>query len=170
MALSSAFTARVLANYTQSLDLATGTIPLDLVKTITLATGTAAGQADQVFMDTRTLAPSANEDLDLNGSTLRDGFGNNLAFLRVKGIYISAAAANVNNVVVGAAAATQWATLLNTTGTVTLRPGASFLAFAGAADATAYAVVGGASDFLRITNSAAGTSVNYDIVIVGATA
>lgn len=169
MSLTSAFTQRVLANYQQSVDLATGTIPLDLTRTVTLASGTAAGQADQVFIDTRSIAPSANEDLDLNGSTLRDGFGNTLAFLRVKALYIAASAANANNVIVGAAAATQWATLLNATGTITLRPGASFMAVAGAADAITYAVVAGASDFLRVANSGAGTPVTYDIVIVGAT-
>lgn len=170
MSLTSAFTFRLLADYQQSVDLAIGRIPLDLTRTVTLGTGTAAGQADQVFIDTRTIAPSANEDLDLNGASFRDGFGNSLAFLRVKALFIAASAANVNNVIVGAAAATQWATLLNTTGTVTLRPGASFMAVAGAADATAYAVVGGASDFLRVANSGAGTNVTYDIVIVGATA
>lgn len=170
MPLSSSYTMQVVADLTKVLDLSTGRVPLSKVYSSVMASGTAAGQADIVFQDTRTLAPSANEDLDLNGTTLQDPFGVNLALLRVKGILISAAAANVNNVIVGAAAATQWATLLNATGTVTLRPGATFAAWAGVADGTGYAVVAGASDFLRVANSGAGTSVNYDIIIVGCSA
>jgi len=170
MPLSSSFTLQVVADLTKQFDLSLGRVPLSKVYSSVMVSGTAAGQADIVFQDTRTLAPSATEDLDLNGTTLQDPFGTNLALLRVKGIFVSAAVANVNNVVVGAAAATQWATLLNATGTVTLRPGASFSAWAGVADATGYAVVGGASDFLRVANSAAGTSVTYDIIIVGCSA
>ncbi len=124
---------------------------------VALATGTAAGQADRMYAATRTITASSNEDLDLAG-VLLDEFGVAITLLRVKALYVAAAAANANNVVVGAAAATQWATLLNTTGTITLRPG------------TGYAVVGGASDFLRVANSGAGTSVTYDIVVIGASA
>lgn len=136
---------------------------------IALSTGTLAGQADRMYAAARTIGPSLNEDLDLAG-VLLDEFGAVVSLLRVKALYVQAAAGNANNVIVGAAAATQWATLLNATGTVTLRPGAGFLAYAGAADATGYAVVGGASDFLRVANSGAGTSVTYDIVIIGASA
>jgi hypothetical protein len=136
---------------------------------VALTTGTGAGQADRLYAATRTIGASSNEDLDLAG-VLLDEFGAAITFARVKTLFVQAAAANVNNVVVGAAAATQWATLLNTTGTVTLRPGAGFLAYAGTADATAYVVGAGASDFLRVANSGAGTSVTYDIVIIGASA
>jgi len=136
---------------------------------VALTTGTAAGQADRLYAATRTIAPSTNEDLDLAG-VLLDEFGVAISLLRVKALFVQAALANTNNVVVGAAAATQWATLLNATGTVTLRPDAGFIAWAGVADATGYAVVGGASDFLRVANSGAGTSVTYDIVIIGASA
>lgn len=170
MPLSSSFTLQVVADLTANLDLATGRVPLSLVQQVALSTGTGAGQADVLFEDTRTLAPSATEDIDLNGTTYRDPFGNNLALLRVKSIFVRAAAANTNNVVVGAAAATQWAALLGATGTVTLRPGATFAAWAGVADAVGYVVAAGSTDLLRIANSAAGTAVTYDIVIVGASA
>jgi len=73
-------------------------------------------------------------------------------------------------VIVGAAAGTQWAALLGTTGTVTLRPGAFFCMAAGAADATGYVCAAGATDLLKIANSGAGTAVVYDIVIIGASA
>lgn len=147
----------------------TDTAQFSQAQRVALATGTAAGQADRLYAATRTINASSNEDLDLAG-VLLDEFGAAITFARVKALFVQAAAANANNVVVGAAAATQWATLLNSTGTVTLRPGALFVAAAGAADATGYAVGAGASDFLRVANGGAGTSVTYDIVIIGASA
>ena len=139
------------------------------LRDVSLANGTAAGQADRLWSDTRTLAASANEDLDLAGA-LADAFGAAAVFVKVKGIYVAAASGNTNNVVVGAAASNAWATLLNATGTVTLRPGAGFMAVAGSADATAWGVTAGTGDLLRIANSGAGTSVTYDIVVIGTSA
>ncbi|MFF7452102.1 MULTISPECIES: hypothetical protein [unclassified Streptomyces] len=153
----------------RALDLTTTSDPLAVRKAVSLTDGTAAGQANKVFHDRRTLAASATEDLDLAG-VLLDAFGAAITFARVKGLYISADAANVNNVVVGAAASNTWATLLNATGTLTLRPGAGFMAMAGGLDATAYAVTAGTGDLLKVANSGAGTPVTYDIVIVGASA
>ncbi len=170
MPLTSAFALQVQADYTKAVGaLATDRMPLSDLFSVALASGTSAGQADMVFADTRVLAPSSNEDIDLNGTTFKTPFGDSLALLRVKGIVVRANAANSNNVVVGAAAATPWTGLLTATGTVTLRPGAVFSAFAGVADAVTYAVGAGATDLLRVANSGAGTSVTYDIVIVGAT-
>lgn len=166
MALTTDLSLRLLATLTNPIDLVTGSAPLDYQQRIQLSSGTGAGNADVAFSDTRTIAPSSNDDVDLVGS-LTNVYGATFSPARIKMILVVAAAANANNVVVGAAAATQWAALLGTTGTVTLRPGAFFMAVAGAADATAYVCAGGATDVLRIANSGAGTSVNYDIVLVG---
>jgi hypothetical protein len=169
MALTSSLSIAANASLSTALDLATATVPLQVRKAVSLASGTTAGKADKVFSDRRTLAASGTEDLDLAG-VLLDAFGAAITFARIKGLVISAAAANTNNVVVGAASATQWATLLNTTGTITLRPGASFCAIAGVADATGWAVTAGTGDLLKVANSAGSTSVTYDIVIIGASA
>lgn len=115
---------------TKALDLTAAEDSLTFRRAVNLLSGTAAGQADKVFHDRRVLAASGTEDLDLAG-VLSDAFGVAITLARVKGLFISAAAANTNNVVVGAASATQWATLLNAAGTVTLRPGATFAAIAG---------------------------------------
>jgi hypothetical protein len=157
------------AELSTALDLGTGKAPQSLSRQMSLKTGTAAGQADKVFSDRRTLAASATEDLDLAG-VLLDAFGSAITFARIKGLVIAAAAGNANNVVVGAAAATPWATLLSSTGTVTLRPGAFIAVGTGAADATGYAVTAATADLLKIANSGAGTSVTYDIHIIGASA
>ncbi|MFE2019884.1 hypothetical protein ACFW9O_17795 [Streptomyces sp. NPDC059499] len=153
---------------TRTLDLTTSEDRLSFRRGVHLTSGTGAGKADRVFHDQRTLAASATEDLDLAG-VLLDAFGAAATFAKVKGLFISAAATNVNNVVIGAGTA-PWVTLLNSTGTITLRPGASFGAMAGVADATAYAVTATTGDILKVTNSGAGTSVVYDIVIVGTSA
>lgn len=153
---------------TKAQDLTATEDSLAFRRAVNLTSGTAAGQADRVFHDRRTLAASATEDLDLAG-VLLDAFGAAITFVRIKGLFISAAAANSNNVVVGAATSA-WATLLSATGTLTLRPGASIGAMAGPADATAYAVTGGTGDLLKVANSGAGSTVTYDVVIVGASA
>ncbi|MFF3622335.1 hypothetical protein [Streptomyces sp. NPDC002467] len=153
---------------TKANDLTTSSDPLVKKWATHLDSGTAVGQADRAFHDTRTLAASATEDIDLAG-ILVDVFGATQTYVRVKGLFVAAAAANTNNVVIGAGT-NPWATLLNATGTVTLRPGAACGFFAGAADATGYAVTAATGDILKVTNSAGSTSVTYDIVIVGCSA
>lgn len=111
MTLNSKLVLAVLADLTNPLDLAVGTVPLNLTKTVQLASGTGANQADLIFHDTRTLAASNSEDLDLAGG-LVDAFGNTLTFARIKALVFAAAAANTNNVVVGGAGSngfTTWA-------------------------------------------------------------
>jgi hypothetical protein len=169
MPLSSKLVAQVVATHTAQQDLAIGSVPLNKTLSVALSNGTGAGNADRIFHDQRTLAASANEDLDLAG-VLLDSFGAAITFARIKGLYIAAAAANVNNVVVGAAASNAWATLLGATHTLTLRPGAGILLAAGQADATGYAVTAGTGDLLRVANSGAGSSVTYDIIVIGASA
>lgn len=169
MPLTSSMGITVDGTYTKVMDLSTAADPLSKRWGASLASGTGAGLADLRFTDTRTLSASATEDLDLAG-VLTDAFGATLTFARVKGLFISAAATNSNNVIVGAASSNAWASLLNATGTITLRPGASLALIAGAADATTYAVTAGTGDLLKVANSAGGSSVSYDIVIIGASA
>ncbi|WP_282698228.1 hypothetical protein [Streptomyces sp. CC208A] len=143
--------------------------PQSLARSMSLADGTGAGKADRVWSDRRTLAASGSEDLDL-ADVLLDAFGGAISFARVKGIVIAAAAGNTNNVVVGNASANAWAPLLGATGTVTLRPGAFLAVGTGAADATGYAVTASTGDLLKIANSGAGSTVTYDIHVIGASA
>lgn len=165
MALDSRLVVSAVSKYTSALDLATGVVPLEFTKSIALASGVGSGQADKIWHDERTIAASGTDDLDLAG-VLADAFGSTLTLARVKGLIVAAAAANVNNVVVGNAASNAWATLLGATHTLQVRPGGLIAAFA--PDATGYAVTGGTGDILRIANGGAGTGVIYDIVIIGA--
>lgn len=136
--------------------------------TLSFSDGSGANQITRIFADTRTLAASANEDLDLAGG-LTDAIGQTITLARVRGLLIRAAAANTNNVIVGGAGSNGFITWVGgATHTVTLRPGGVLML--AAPDATGYAVTAGTGDLLRIANSAGGSAVSYDIVILGATA
>lgn len=169
MALITNLATRLVATLTKTPGLTTPDNPLIIDTLLTLASGIGAGQADRMYTGTRSIPASSNEDLDLAGG-LTDEFGVAITFARVKVIYARASAANANNVVIGAAAANQWVTFLNAAGTATLRPGSAVLATAGKDDATGWAVTAASGDLLRVANGGAGTSVAYDLVIIGASA
>jgi hypothetical protein len=156
---------KLLLNYVASLDLSSPTDLLGYSKRISFAPGTGANQASLLWHDQRTLAASATETLDLSGSLL-DAFGVAVAFTKVRAILVYAAAANTNDVVVGGAAATQWAAPFgDVTDKVNVKPGGLFLLTA--PDANGMAVANGATDSLKIANGSSGTGVTYDILIIG---
>lgn len=170
MPLTSRLSIAASAIQTATLDLGTAQAQLSKAYTVEFANGTTAGQADRVFHDTRTLAASANEDLDLAG-VLTDALGGSLTFARIKGLIVSAAAGNTNNVIVGGAASNQFLSWVGAgTHTITVRPGATFALMAGAADAVGYVVTAATGDLLRIANSSSGSTVTYDIAVIGCSA
>jgi hypothetical protein len=167
MALTTQLTAQVSANLTSALDLVTSAAPLEYRQRLSLATGTGANQADMLWSDTRTLAASATEDLDLAAS-LTGPLGGTLTFARIKAVVVAAASGNTNNVNVTRPAANGVPLFLAAGDGVAVRPGGFF--FWAAPDATAVAVTAGTGDLLTLTNSAGSTSVTYDVVIIGASA
>lgn len=164
-ALTSKITLQIDATLSNLVGLASVSAPISRGLQSVLTPGTGAGQADWCYSETNTLGASATKDYDLAG-TLTDIFGAVITFARVKTIAIFADPLNTNNVVVGAAAATiffgPWGA---NTHTCNVRPGGMFLVHA--PDVTAWPVGAGATDFLRVINGAAGTSVTYDIIILG---
>jgi hypothetical protein len=127
--------------------------------------GAGANQMDAVWSDERTIAASGTDDLDLAGG-LTDAFGAAITFARIKFLYLEADSTNVNNVVLGGAAANAFINwVADATDKVVARPGGAFLLIAN--DATGYAVTAGTGDILRIANSGAGTSVKYRIILGG---
>jgi hypothetical protein len=159
---------RVLADiaYSDNLDLQTQQAPINYNGQMVLGTGSGANQGQLVFSDTRTLAASANEDLDLNGATLVDAFGAALNFTKIRGLIVRADPLNTNNVIVGGAASNGVFTMFGAaTHTVTVRPGGVLALFA--PDNTAYAAVATTADLLRIANGGAGSTVTYDIIVIG---
>lgn len=160
------FNIGVAATGNNQFDLNRATAPLSYAKSFAWSTGAAINQADRAFADTRTIAASGTDDLDLSGTALQDVLGANLALVRVKLIAIYAYAANTNSVVIGNAAATQFVGPFGSaTHTITLPPNGLFMVTA--PTAAGWTVGAGASDLLRVANSGAGTSVTYDVVILG---
>lgn len=151
---------------TTALDLGTEAFPFALTSAISLANGTAAGQADRVFADTRTLAPSATENLDLAG-VLLDAFGAAITFVTVKAVIIKANQANTNNVNVTMPASNGVPLFLAAGDGVGLKPGYAFAVFGSGAGVPVTPATG---DLLTITNSGAGTPVTYDVLIIGTSA
>lgn len=167
MALTSTFDVGIACTQTSPLDLVTPTAGLDLANRIRLLTGTGADQADMLWTDTNTLSASGTTDVDLAGS-LTGAFGNTLTFARIKAIYVSALAANTNNVNVTRPASNGVPLFLAAGDGIPVKPGGAFLWVA--PDATGVAVTAGTGDLLTFTNSAGTTGVTYSVVVVGASA
>lgn len=169
MALSSTIKLAVAASLTSAQDLGTARAPATLAAAVTLATGTGAGQADRLFADTRTLAASGTEDLDLAG-VLVDGLGATITFARIKAVVIRADEDNTNLVQVTRPASNGVPLFMAAGDGIALRPGETFAVFTGLADAIGHVVTAGTGDLLTITNSAGTTGVTYDVVIIGCSA
>lgn len=165
--LSTDFSLRLAPTLTNPLDLST---PIDaLVKTIKFAwtSGVLANQGDRLFHDQRTLGASGTEDLDLAGS-LTGSFGSTLTFARIKLLCVTAAAGNTNNVNLTRPASNGVPLFLAASDGIPIKPGGGFLWWA--PDAAGVAVTGGTGDLLTFTNSAGGTGVTYDVIVIGASA
>jgi len=155
----------VKAKQTGAADLGTPNILVDVAKSMEFTPGTAAvGQANVLFSDTRTLAASASEDLDLAG-VLADALGATIAAAEVVAILIAAASGNTNDVQVTRPAANGVPIFLAAGDGLALGPGDFVLL----TNRKGVAVTAGTGDLVHVANGGAGTSVDYDIVIIGRT-
>ncbi len=167
MALVTDLQVKLSAELTNALDLVTASVPLDLSSRTRLTSGTGLGAADMLWSDTRTLAASATEDLDLAGS-LTGPLGTTLTFARIKLVYVTALAANTNDVQVTRPASNGVPLFLAASDGLLVKPGGTFLWCA--PNAAGIAVTAGTGDLLTFTNGAGSTSVTYSIVVIGASA
>jgi hypothetical protein len=146
-------------------DLGTPQMPFALEERVSFSPGATAGLANIVFSDTRTIAASANDDLDLAG-VLPHPLGGTISFAVIRAIVIRAAAGNINAVVIGGAASNQFVGPFGAAAhTVALRPGEELVVTNRGAG---WSVTAGTGDIFRIANSGAGTPVSYDIILIGA--
>jgi hypothetical protein len=136
--------------------------------TYNVASGTTASSMDKLWTDTRTLAASATEDLDLAGA-LVNKLGDTTVFADVRLICVVASSANTNNVLVGGAASNQFINWVgNVTDIVVVKPGG--ILFLYTPTDPGYAVTAGTGDLLKIANSGGTTGVTYNIYVGGASA
>lgn len=167
MALTTRVTLNFVALLTSALDLTTPQSDINNRTEIELTSGTGLNQADMVWSDRRTVAASATDSLDLAG-VLVGAFGTTLTFARIKAVLVKAASANTNNVVVTRPAANGVPLFSAAGDALPVLPNGVFLWVA--PTAAGIAVTAGTGDLVDIVNSGAGTSVTYDIVIIGASA
>jgi hypothetical protein len=156
----------VSGTYTKDMDLSD---PKDLLsKTYeqAFATGTASECCDLDFHDTRSLANSATEDLDLAGG-LTNAFGVTLTFAKIKAIIIKNNS-STQTLSVGGAAATQFINWVGAANDVINIPPEGF--FCLIAPLAGFAVTAGTGDLLKIANGAAGDVTTYDIILLGTSA
>lgn len=155
----------IAGSFQNDLDLGTDpTYNFKAGRTIELTNGTGASQADMVFADQRTITASSNEDLDVAGGSLTTAFGATFTIAELKALMVCASSSNTNNVVLGGDANS--VPFLSTAATtVSIKPGGCFQLVDPSAGGVA--VTASTGDILQIANSGAGTSVVYDIVIVG---
>lgn len=131
---------------------------------IEFESGTGEYQINKVFADERSLSASGTENIDVAG-VLTDALGNTITMTAVKAVFILADEDNTNDVVVGGDATNTVLGIFSAeAGAINVKPGGVFM---WVAPKTGAAVVAGTGDLLMITNSAAGTSVTYKIVILG---
>lgn len=165
MSLSATLTSRINALQTASADLEVGKAEINNTHTIQYGDGAGANQANVIWSDRRTLAASASESLDLAGSL--SGLLGAAVFARVKYIEIRAAAGNTNSVVVtrpennGVPFVTAEHKIFPD-----IPPGGR--ATWGDPGATGVVVTASSGDLISIANGGSGTSVEYEIIIIGA--
>lgn len=166
MPLTTTVDVNVSAALTAALDLVTASAPLALNTRIPMTTGTATGQADLCWSDTRTVSASSTDALDLAGS-LTGNLGGTLTIVKLKAVIVRAAAGNTNNVRVNRPASNGVPLFLAASDGIDVLPGGIFVWVAPGAGVT---VTAGTGDLINIDNSGAGTSVTYDVVFIGTSA
>lgn len=163
--LSASIAISLAAAYSQTVDVGTVKHDVKFGPNYVFQDGTGANQAKTIFTDTRTLAASASESLDVAG-VLTDAFGNTITFDKIKAVIVTADPANTNNVLFGGAASAQAAPWFGDVSDVlVIRPGGSICLVA--PDATGYDVTATTADIIKVANSGSGTGVNYTIVLIG---
>lgn len=140
----------------------------DISAVINLTNGTAAGQANLLWADERTVSSASNDDLDLNG-VLTSAFGATISAVELVALLVINApktgAANTTNLTIGGATNPVTGFMGGTTPTIgPIRPG-SFV-FLGSSDVAGFgAITASTGDILRIANSS-GAAATYQIAIL----
>lgn len=163
--LTATIKASIVADYSNALDLSTPKDSLSWGYSASLATGTAAGQCDLIWHDSRTLATAA-ESIDLSGA-LSNGLGVTAVFVRVRVIAIENTQVETGRYLLVGGVANGLATWVGDAATDKVRVGASGV-FLLTSPVDGFAVVAGTGDLLRVES--VGGSVTYKIIILGTTA
>lgn len=157
---------QVAAKLIGAADLGNPVAPVALEKVVRIAAGTdAVGKADILWADTRTIAASSTENLDLAG-VLAGLLGGTVTAAEITAIAVVADAGNTNDVVLFGAASNAFnGPLSGTTPKHAVGPDDVYLATC----KKGWAVTAGTGDILLVGNSGSGTAVTYSIILFGRT-
>lgn len=146
------------------LDLGSGNHKVSKIYQNSYTNGTGAGQANNMFADTRTVSSSSTDSLDLYGS-LTNAFGTTLNFANIKAICIKADSGNGSTITLGGNA-NPFALFGTGTDKISL-PAGAMLMIADPTSADGFDVTDSTGDTLDITNDDSSNSATYEITIVG---
>ena len=164
MALDASIKVTLEATLRKALDLGTAQDPLSLVRAVSLASGTGAGQANRSFHDMRTLASGASEELDL--TTLTDAFGDAVVMARLKVLYVRDLSGS-DGLLIGGATAGALGLFADSGDVLKLPPQGILLVTA----PDASGIVVGTSNKLKFQHAGqTGGALQYEIVMLGASA
>jgi hypothetical protein len=136
----------------------------DPFKNLRLTDGFGIGEADRAFSDRRTLAASANEDLDLAGG-FTDPFGSSATMAKVKLLVIYNRSTTQSLMVKSAATNGALLGFGATAHSRTISPGSFEVYY----NPVGWAITAGTADLINVANGA-GASADYDIYGVGTSA
>lgn len=145
---------------------------------LSLTDGTgSAGTADLKYENLYTLTSSATQSIDLAGS-VADQFGATITMARVKVIYIRVLSTAEDSgstggpIVLGNGTnpLANWISDATETIAIGKTAGRKSVFLLACDDATGYALTGGASDVLKITNASGSLPVKVRVVIIGSSA
>ena len=169
MALKANFLVRSNVDLSNVLDLVSGAAALRKDWTVALTDGAGLNKAENFFSDTRSIAASTTDSLDLSGA-LTNVYGVSLTFTKIKAIILKAATTNGSTLQMTAPVTNGLAALFAAKGdALMIKPGGIVAVIA--PDAAGYAVTATSADLLDIINddsSSPGTA-SYDIIIIGET-
>jgi hypothetical protein len=164
MTLTTTANLRVQTTLTNPLDLVTPSAPQMFQYLLEMTSGVGLNQADAVWSDRRTVAASTTDSLDLAGS-LETALGVAFTPARIKGLILRNRGVQNLALTRPAAAGVPWLTAAGDA--IIIVPGGINIWFA--PSAAGIAVTATTADLIDVVNGA-GVSVDYDIVIIGATA
>jgi hypothetical protein len=145
-------------------DLSTANENLAYSSITSLVFGSATTLVDQIFTDTRTIATSTTDSIDLVGG-LTNKFGVTINFAKIKAVIVVNKSTDATCILtIGNSTAVLWRGAAAHTETLVI--GATSYH----ANLTGWAVVGGASDILDIVNASATAVASYDIIVIGTSA
>jgi hypothetical protein len=127
-------------------------LPVNYQPSVSYSNGSGADQASGLYQNTLALSGGAL-NVDLNG-VLTDSYGTTVSATKLKAITITNNSAT-NTMTFGNASSNQWIGLLNSTGTITLNPGASFVVMD--PTSTGMVVTASTGDILKVAGTGTDT-------------